>query len=153
ARLQPGECPAARPGRVPPVDRRTRPGSAAVVGRYVVSGSASGMGAATAEALRKDGHLVVGIDQRSADVVTDLSTAAGRDAAVAAVRAQTDRLDGVALFAGLVGLTDRPSHLLTSVNYFGSVALFDGLRPLLAAAGSSSALAVCSNSMTCQPGV
>lgn len=122
------------------------------MGVYVVSGSASGMGAATAELLRKDGHRVIGVDQRDADVVADLSSPGGRADAVAGVQQLADTLDGVALFAGVGGATGRPGSLLVSLNYFGSVQLFEGLRPLLAAAGSAYALAVCSNSMTCQPG-
>jgi NAD(P)-dependent dehydrogenase (short-subunit alcohol dehydrogenase family) len=124
------------------------------MGTYVVSGAASGMGAATAALLRETGHEVIGIDVRDAEVVADLSDQQGRDEALSEVSALCrGRLDGVALFAGLVGLTDRPAHLLASVNYFGSVRLFEGLRPMLAANETSFALAVCSNSMTCQPGL
>ncbi len=125
----------------------------ASMGTFVVSGSASGMGAATAVLLRDAGHRVVGVDIRDADVIADLSTAAGRDSAVAAVlEAVGERLDGVALFAGVGGATGRDPRLLVSLNYFGSVELFDALRPLLAAAGTSSAVAISSNSATCQPG-
>ncbi len=121
---------------------------------YVISGSASGMGAATAALLRAQGHEVIGVDVRDAEVVADLSNPMGREDALSEIGALCrGRLDGVALFAGLVGLTDRPGHLLASVNYFGSVRLFEGLRPMLAASGTSFALAVCSNSMTCQPGI
>ncbi|MGB8652604.1 MAG: SDR family oxidoreductase [Mycobacteriales bacterium] len=124
------------------------------MGTYVVSGAASGMGAATATWLRARGHAVIGVDVRDVEVVADLSEQQGREQALSEVSAlSSGRLDGVALFAGLVGLTGRPAHLLASVNYFGSVRLFEGLRPLLAAAGTSFALAACSNSMTCQPGI
>ena len=123
------------------------------MGSFVISGSASGMGAATAAQLRAAGHRVIGIDVRDADVVADLSSVDGRAAAVAEVRAGAgDRLDGVALFAGVGGATGRDPRLLVSLNYFGSVELFEGLRPLLAAAGSASAVAISSNSSTCQPG-
>lgn len=123
------------------------------MGTYVVSGSASGMGAATAALLRDAGDHVIGVDVRDADVVADLSTAAGRGTALDAVRAAAgDRLDGVALFAGVGGASGRDPRLLVSLNYFGSVQLFEALRPLLAAAGSASAVAISSNSATCQPG-
>jgi len=123
------------------------------MGTFVVSGSASGMGLATAELLRKQGHDVIGVDQRDASVVADLSTVNGRLDAIQRIHdLADDHLDGVALFAGVGGGTGRPASLLASLNYFGSVHLFAGLRTLLAAAGESSALAVCSNSMTCQPG-
>lgn len=123
------------------------------MGIFVISGSASGMGAATVERLTAAGHRVVGIDLRDADVVADLSTPDGRAGAVAEVRvAVGERLDGVALFAGVGGATGRPAPLLVSLNYFGSVELLTALRPLLAAAGSASAVAIGSNSATCQPG-
>ena len=120
---------------------------------FVVSGSASGMGAATTERLTAAGHRVLGIDLRDADIVADLSTPAGRASALAAITdAVEGSLDGVALFAGLGGATGRPANLLVSLNYFGSVELLTELRPLLAAAGSASAVAIGSNSATCQPG-
>ena len=53
---------------------------------YVVSGAASGIGAATAALLREQGHRVIGVDLRDADVTADLGTAEGRAAAVAGVR-------------------------------------------------------------------
>jgi NAD(P)-dependent dehydrogenase (short-subunit alcohol dehydrogenase family) len=122
------------------------------VGTYVISGSASGMGAATTAQLRAAGHRVIGIDVRDADVLADLSTEAGRAIALDAVRATADKLDGAALFAGVGGATGRDPRLLVSLNYFGSVQLFEGMRPLLAGAGTSSAVAISSNSVTCQPG-
>ena len=122
------------------------------MGTFVVTGSASGMGRATAGQLVQLGHDVIGVDLRDADVVADLATSTGREAAIEAVRRRTSALDGVATFAGVGGATGRPASLLVSLNYFGSVELIGGLQPLLAAAGSSSALAISSNSTTCQPG-
>ncbi|HUR51290.1 MAG TPA: SDR family oxidoreductase [Mycobacteriales bacterium] len=122
------------------------------MGTFVISGSASGMGAATTRLLREQGHRVIGVDRHEADVVADLSAAAGRAAAVEQVNALADQLDGVALFAGVGGATGRPASLLVSLNYFGSVRLLEQLRPLMAATGSASAVAISSNSTTCQPG-
>ena len=42
-----------------------------------ITGAASGMGAATKARLESDGHRVIGVDQRDADVVADLSSAEG----------------------------------------------------------------------------
>ena len=39
------------------------------MGTYVISGSASGMGAATQTLLRQGGHRVIGIDVRDAEVI------------------------------------------------------------------------------------
>ncbi|HEX7717004.1 MAG TPA: reductase, partial [Marmoricola sp.] len=45
---------------------------------YVISGAASGIGAATAARLVADGHRVIGVDLAGADVEADLATPAGR---------------------------------------------------------------------------
>src|SRR4051812_17902547 len=120
----------------------------------VVTGSASGMGAATKARLVADGQRVIGIDLRDADIVADLGTPEGREAAVAGVTEAVDgAIDGLVTWAGLPGLTGRPGSLLASVNYFGTVALLEGLRPLLAAGDRPAAVAISSNSTTCQPGV
>lgn len=119
----------------------------------VVTGAASGMGAATKDRLEAAGDRVISIDLRDADVIADLSTAEGRAGAVAAVAQQVDALDGIVTWAGLAGLTGLAGSLLASVNYFGTVDLLTGLRPLLAAGERPAAVAISSNSTTCQPGV
>lgn len=120
----------------------------------VVTGSASGMGAATAARLIADGQRVIGVDLRDATVTADLSTAEGRAGAVDAVIDAADgAIDGLVTWAGVAGLSDVPGRLLASVNYFGTVALLDGLRPLLAAGSQPAAVAISSNSTTVQPGV
>ena len=73
------------------------------MGTIAISGSASGIGAATRKMLEADGHTVIGLDLRDAEVTADLSTHEGRDTAVAAV---LDACDGV-----LDGLVPRfPEH-------------------------------------------
>ncbi|MBB6628145.1 SDR family oxidoreductase [Nocardioides sp. KIGAM211] len=121
---------------------------------YVVTGAASGIGAATTALLRSSGHRVVTVDQRDADVVADLSTSSGRQAAVDAVAGLTDVVHGLVPCAGIAGLTGVDPELVVSVNYFGAVALAEGLRPLLAAGGAEGAAVVliASNSITAQPG-
>lgn len=128
--------------------------AAANVRTVVVTGSASGMGAATKARLEADGQRVIGIDVKNADVVADLGTAEGRQAAIAGVKAAAgDSIDGLVTWAGLAGLTDRPGDILASVNYFGTIAMLEGLRPLLAKGDRPAAVAISSNSTTCQPGV
>jgi NAD(P)-dependent dehydrogenase (short-subunit alcohol dehydrogenase family) len=120
----------------------------------VVTGSASGMGAATAARLEAAGQRVLGIDVRDADIVADLGTAEGRQHAIDEVAARSGgSIDGLVTWAGLPGLTDRPGSLLVSVNYFGTVTLLDGLRPLLANGDRPAAVAISSNSTTVQPDV
>ena len=124
---------------------------------YVVTGSASGIGAATSARLRADGHRVVGVDRADADIVVDLSVSAGRQQAINEIFALAP--DGIAGFvpcAGIGGFTGTDSALVVSVNYFGAVEMAAGLQRLLArAAGSGEPAAVVmlsSNSVTCQPG-
>ncbi|WP_106403615.1 SDR family oxidoreductase [Actinocorallia populi] len=122
------------------------------MGTFVVSGAASGIGAATTALLRERGHEVVTVDLRDADVTADLSTARGRAEAVAAVREKAPAVHGVVPCAGIAGLTGVDPALVVSVNYFGALALVRGLRAELAAAGNSSVVLLSSNSVTCQPG-
>jgi NAD(P)-dependent dehydrogenase (short-subunit alcohol dehydrogenase family) len=119
---------------------------------FVVSGAASGIGAATTALLRAQGDRVITVDQRDADVVADLSTVAGRIDAVAAVEGLTDVLHGVVPCAGVAGLTGVDPALVVSVNYFGALELVRGLQPQLAAADGASVVLLASNSITCQPG-
>lgn len=119
-----------------------------------VTGSASGMGAAAAARLRSSGHRVIGVDRHDADVVADLETAAGRAHAIEQIdSAAGGVLDGLVTFAGLGGLPTRPGAPVASVNYFGTVELLEGLRPLLERGTDPSAVAIASVSMTCQPGI
>jgi NAD(P)-dependent dehydrogenase (short-subunit alcohol dehydrogenase family) len=52
--------------------------------------------------------------------------------------------------AGIAGLTGVDAALLVSVNYFGAVALVEGLHDALS--GDASVVLLASNSITCQPG-
>jgi NAD(P)-dependent dehydrogenase (short-subunit alcohol dehydrogenase family) len=120
----------------------------------VVTGSASGMGQATVGRLHSEGARVIGVDRHDAEVVADLSTTDGRSTAVEEVgRIAGDAIDGLVTWAGVAGLSDVAGGLLVSVNYFGTVELLDGLRPLLSRGSSPAAVAVSSNSTTCQPGI
>ncbi len=119
---------------------------------YVVSGAASGIGAATTTVLRAQGHRVITVDLRDADVEADLSTNAGRTDAVAAIRQLTGVLHGLVPCAGIAGATGVDPALVVSVNFFGAVALVRGLHPELAAAQGASVVLLASNSITGMPG-
>lgn len=117
-----------------------------------VTGAASGIGAATAARLTKDGHRVIGVDRHDTEVTCDLGTVDGRTEAVEEITRRCDgRLDGLVTCAGLAGVGSRPGSALASVNYFGTVALLAGLRPALAAADRAAVVCLSSNSTTCQP--
>lgn len=108
---------------------------------YVVTGSASGIGKATAETLSSAGHTVVGVDIREADINADLSTEEGRAQLVAEVKERTDgNIDAVIAVAGLVAA----SPTTVGVNYFGAKATLEGLRPLLATSSAPRAVVVSS---------
>ena len=119
---------------------------------FVVSGAASGIGAAVVALLREQGDRVITVDLRDADVVADLSTVAGRAEAVAGVQGLTDVVHGLVPCAGIAGSTGVDSALVVSVNFFGAVALARGLHPQLAAAGGASVVLLASNSITAVPG-
>jgi NAD(P)-dependent dehydrogenase (short-subunit alcohol dehydrogenase family) len=119
-----------------------------------ITGSASGMGAATAKRLRDAGTRVIGVDVQAADVVADLSTPDGRKHAIQAILdASGGTLDGIVTFAGIGGFPTRTSSAVVATNYFGTVELLAGLRGALAGGTNPSAVAISSNSTTCQPGV
>jgi len=93
----------------------------------VITGSASGMGAATKKRLESAGVKVLGIDIANAEIVADLSSKEGRQSAIAAVKQKCDNtLDGLVTCAGL-GPDGPPGSRIASVNYFGTVDLLDGL--------------------------
>ncbi|OBG50603.1 NAD-dependent epimerase [Mycolicibacterium fortuitum] len=123
------------------------------MGTYVVTGSASGMGRAAAEQLRTDGHRVIGVDLRDAEVIADLSTPQGRSDAAAEVLALAEgRLDGAVMAAGVGPLPDRNAvRLILSVNYLGVVDLLQKWRPAFVAAGNAKVVVVGSNSSTTMP--
>ncbi|MFY1668858.1 SDR family oxidoreductase [Plantactinospora sp. WMMB334] len=106
---------------------------------YLVTGVADGIGRATAERLAKEGHRVIGVDRRDAEIVADLGTPDGRRHLVA----EAGRIGGVDAVVAVAG-TAEPDTTPIAVNYFGMVATLAGLRPLLAAAPAPRAVAVTS---------
>jgi NAD(P)-dependent dehydrogenase (short-subunit alcohol dehydrogenase family) len=121
------------------------------MGVVAVTGSAGGLGRAICERIEAEGHQVIGIDVRDAEIIADLASVAGREAAVAAVDAACGGvLDGVVACAGLGG-TVKPASLVARVNYFGAVGILDALRPCLARGTRPAAVAISSNSATAVP--
>ncbi len=95
---------------------------------YVVTGAASGIGKATRELLIERGNTVIGVDLRDADITADLATAAGRASLAENVSALSGgSIDAVLAIAGLA----TPTVATAAVNYFGTVATLQNLRPLL----------------------
>lgn len=118
----------------------------------VVTGSASGIGAAVCAQLKGAGHRVIGIDRQNADIVADLSSAAGRKAAVEAALAACDGvLDGLVCCAGL-GPTAPSSSVIVGVNYFGMTEIVDGLEAALAR-GSKPSVVLIGSVASVHPGM
>jgi NAD(P)-dependent dehydrogenase (short-subunit alcohol dehydrogenase family) len=109
---------------------------------YVVTGSASGIGAATTKRLRDLGHRVIGVDLHDADVIADLATAEGRTALVDRVGAATGggHLDAIIAGAGI----SSGDPVTVSINFFGAVATLEGLRPFLSQSVQPRAVTICS---------
>ena len=106
----------------------------------VVTGAASGIGAATARYLRERGGRVIACDLHHADVVADLTNAEGRAALIDGVT----RLSGGRIHAIIANAGGGPPETSLSLNFFGAVATLEGLRPLLEASAAPRAVAVSS---------
>jgi NAD(P)-dependent dehydrogenase (short-subunit alcohol dehydrogenase family) len=114
---------------------------------YVVTGAASGIGAATRARLLADGHRVIGVDLHDTDVIADLSNPHDRrTAAEAAVAAADGTVDAVIACAGIAA----PNERTIAVNFFGVTEFLDAIRPTLANAPAPSA-AVVSSMASLQP--
>ena len=109
---------------------------------YVVTGAASGIGAATAHVLRQRGGRVIACDRHDTDVVADLTTGDGRAALVDGVT----RLSGGKIDAIVANAGGGPAETILALNFFGTVATLEGLRPLLDRSDAPRALVVSSTS-------
>lgn len=113
-----------------------------------VTGCASGIGAAACAELRRSGHEIVGVDLRSADVIADLASPEGRAGAVRGVLGRCSGvLDGLVACAGLGPHVDDVGKIV-GVNYFGTVALIDGLFPALSKGNQPAVVVVSSVAST-----
>ncbi len=103
------------------------------MGIYAITGCATGIGAATRAGLEAEGHTIIGIDLKDAEIIADLSTPGGRSAAIESVKERApDGLDGLIACAG-VGPQFEPLTATVSINYYGTVELLEALKDLVAA--------------------
>lgn len=116
-----------------------------------VTGVASGIGAATAARLAKDGARIIGIDLAGADIEGDLSEPSTRANVIRQVLDACDgELDGFVPCAGVGGLAS--AELTVRLNYFAVLDMVQGLRSALVAGGGAVVL-LSSNSTTMTPGL
>lgn len=100
---------------------------------YVITGAASGIGAATSALLIERGARVIGVDIHDADITADLSTFAGRNEAVTrAIELSQGNIDALIPCAGLV----RAVPQTVSVNFFGVTQFLTDLLPTLSKSSS-----------------
>lgn len=119
--------------------------------KAVVTGSASGIGAAICARLKKAGYSITGIDIVNAEIIADLSTPEGRRAAIAEARRRCGQaLDRLVTCAGIGPDTPSPSRI-ASVNYFGTVDILDGLFECLKRGQDPAAVVISSNSAPMLP--
>ena len=116
-----------------------------------ITGSASGIGAATRARVEASGATVIGVDLRDAEVTADLSTPDGRERAVAEVLDRADgTLDALVTCAGVSAPV--PADTTVRVNWWGTLAFLEGCREALAAGdGPSHVCAVSSHAPTITP--
>lgn len=85
--------------------------------RILVTGSASGIGAALVAQLSDAGDTVIGLDRRDADIVCDLTSAVQIAEAIATIDGPLDGpLDGLALVAGLPGTAEPQAIFAVNTN-------------------------------------
>lgn len=113
---------------------------------YVITGGTTGIGAAAKEKILEQGHEVFNIDYKGGDYLADLSIPEGRQGAIDEVfRRYPDGIDVLICNAG-VGPT-APAEVIFSLNFYASIQMAEGLRPLLKKKGGNCVI-TSSNSIT-----
>src|ERR1700736_6501661 len=108
--------------------------------RYVVTGAASGIGAATLAALKAAGHRCLAVDRNLTPGEEFLACDLADESSIAAcVEAIEGPVDGVAHVAGIAG-TAEPAQVL-KVNYLGARRFIETLSPKIVQGGSVVAVA------------
>ena len=111
---------------------------------YVLTGGATGIGAAIKARLKAAGHRLVVLDLRDADIEVDLSEVSQRQAAITALlEILPESIEGIITCAGVASHFPDLKKIL-SINYTGSIEIINGLRQRLAP--GSSVVMVSSNS-------
>jgi len=97
----------------------------------VITGATTGIGAALRQNLQSGGARVINVDIRDADIVADLTTAAGRADALQAIEGLCpEGLDGFVPCAGL-GPQHPSLSRIVSLNFFAVRSMTEALLPAL----------------------
>lgn len=124
-------------------------------GVAVVTGAASGLGAAIANLFRERGWIVAGIDLRGAatdlHLVADVADLAAVDAAVATVVARLGHVDALVTVAGvyemlpIAQITDERWNRMLSINVAGTVNAISAVLPGMIANETGSIVTISSD--------
>lgn len=97
----------------------------------VITGATTGIGAALRKLLQSQGDRVINVDIRDADIVADLTSAEGRQLALAAIKEKCP--DGIRGFVPCAGLGPQHPSLsrIVALNFFAVRELTELLLPLL----------------------
>ena len=119
------------------------------MGTYVLTGGATGIGAATKQHLQDTGHRVITVDIKDADHVADLGDSVAREDVIGRIKSDHSSLDGLITCAGVASHFPDPAKIV-AINFFGSQALIAGLSDLMSSGArivaiSSNSAPMCSN--------
>ncbi len=97
-----------------------------------MTGGATGIGAALKQKLKEQGHQVISVDIKEADIIADLSKAESRQLAVnSIIEMSPEGIDGFIPVAGL-GPTAADWRLILAVNFFAARYMTEQLKDHLA---------------------
>lgn len=120
------------------------------MGTYVLTGGATGIGAAIKEKLRAQGHRVVVIDLKEGDYPADLGDPEIRSSVVSRVAAEVPEIDGLITCAGVASQFPNTGKIL-AINYFGTTEVIEGLAANVVTGGRIIAISSNSAPMSSRP--
>ena len=110
---------------------------------YLLTGGATGIGAAIRAQLTSAGHKVVTVDLKDGDYLADLGDASARANVIDRIKSDHPVLEGIITCAGVASQFPDPGKIL-SINYFGTTELISGLIDNVSSGGR--VVAISSNS-------
>ena len=119
------------------------------MGTYVLTGGATGIGAATKKHLQNIGQRVITVDIKDADYIADLGDSIAREDVIRRIKCDHSSLDGLITCAGVASHFPDPAKIV-AINFFGSQVLIAGLSDLMSSGArivaiSSNSAPMCQN--------